>query len=246
MEDSERPADPKAPGAFEQRLASILEYQTLFVFRNVCRGLFEAHKLLFAFLICAQILRNRGDVTAMEWNLLLRGPGVPDRAELPPNPDGDHITEHNWDLIHAASTRVEGLAGLSADISSSWDELGGWSEWAHSPAPSDSALPGRWAGQVSAFQKLLLVKAFRDEKLVFAIRNYVKEQLGALFVTASSTSMEEIHDDMDCATPCIFVLSQGADPTSILLRFAERQVVCHARANSHPPRPTRAPRPQRL
>lgn len=34
-------------------------------------------------------------------------------------------------------------------------------------------------------------------------------------------SMEDIYNDIDAKTPCIFVLSSGADPTAMLLRFAK-------------------------
>lgn len=45
----------------------------------------------------------------------------------------------------------------------------------------------------------------------------------ALFATAESpsASMEDIYADLDNKTPCIFILSTGADPTSMLLRFAK-------------------------
>lgn len=35
--------------------------------------------------------------------------------------------------------------------------------------------------------------------------------------------MEDIYADLDNKTPCIFILSTGADPTSMLLRFAKVQ-----------------------
>lgn len=36
-----------------------------------------------------------------------------------------------------------------------------------------------------------------------------------------AASMEDIYADLDNKTPCIFILSTGADPTSMLLRFAK-------------------------
>merc|ERR1719440_2392374 len=81
-------------GLFQQRLASstkdpdtamriaiVLKDFTEFIFINICRGLFEDHKLLFSFLITAQILRNVGHssflgreaVTSSQWLFFLRG-----------------------------------------------------------------------------------------------------------------------------------------------------------------------------
>lgn len=45
--------------------------------------------------------------------------------------------------------------------------------------------------------------------------------LGSTFVRSSPVSMDDIYKDTDMKTPCIFVLSSGADPTGMLLRFAK-------------------------
>jgi len=42
------------------------------------------------------------------------------------------------------------------------------------------------------------------------------------FSESPSATMEEIYKDLDNRTPCIFVLSTGADPTGMLLRFAKQ------------------------
>ena len=38
-----------------------------------CRGLFEKDKLAFSFMLCAEIMRQAGQISDMEWNLFLRG-----------------------------------------------------------------------------------------------------------------------------------------------------------------------------
>ena len=68
VDDSQRDAN------LDKRLVNIAEFQNAFVFKNICRGLFEQHKLLFAFLVAVQILRNSGNISGIEWNLFLRGP----------------------------------------------------------------------------------------------------------------------------------------------------------------------------
>ena len=42
-------------------------------YTDVARGLFEKDKLIFSFVLCVDILRQRGNVTDPQWNFLLRG-----------------------------------------------------------------------------------------------------------------------------------------------------------------------------
>jgi dynein heavy chain len=60
----------------EERLAILIDNITRTIFTNVSRGLFEAHKIIFSFLITTSINRNGGSVAEVHWNLLLRGSGV--------------------------------------------------------------------------------------------------------------------------------------------------------------------------
>ena len=57
------------------------------------------------------------------------------------------------------------------------------------------------------------MKALREEKLVFKIRDFVNEFLGTEFANPRPVLMDEVFKDSDPHTPIIFVLSQGAEPT---------------------------------
>ena len=45
-----------------QRTKNINDYFTFSLYSNVCRSLFEKHKLLFAFLLCVRILQHDGKI----------------------------------------------------------------------------------------------------------------------------------------------------------------------------------------
>ena len=53
---------------------------------------------------------------------------------------------------------------------------------------------------------------------------YVWESLGSYYSESPPWSIEELFNDSDKKTPVISVLSQGADPTIQLIRFAEAKI----------------------
>ena len=57
----------------DQRIQIILNSTTENIYTNVSRGLFEKDKLIFSFLLCAEILKLEGVINEIEWNFLLRG-----------------------------------------------------------------------------------------------------------------------------------------------------------------------------
>lgn len=50
----------------EERSKALNEAFTYALFINVCRSLFEAHKLMFSFLLAVKILQNRQEIDAGE------------------------------------------------------------------------------------------------------------------------------------------------------------------------------------
>merc|ERR1719160_2411829 len=85
---------------FIERLMILSNDITFNTFTNVCRGLFEKHKLIFSFMITAQIMMRQGGLLAEEFNLLLRGIGMLDLSEMPPNPIADGIPQKQWELLY--------------------------------------------------------------------------------------------------------------------------------------------------
>ena len=75
-------ADSEKTTDLSVRLVNIINYATLVIYQNICRGLFEKDKLLFSASICFQILRNSGEIHDLEWNLFMRGPGAVDRSDM--------------------------------------------------------------------------------------------------------------------------------------------------------------------
>lgn len=64
----------------EERVTIINDFLTFSLFSNVCRSLFEKHKMLFAFLLCARILMDEKNINPHEWHFFLAG-GTPAQVQ---------------------------------------------------------------------------------------------------------------------------------------------------------------------
>lgn len=58
---------------------------------------------------------------------------------------------------------------------------------------------------------------------MFAFTDYVREELGRMYIENQAVTMETIYGDSDRKTPVIFILSTGADPTTSLYKFAKEK-----------------------
>ncbi|KAJ8968970.1 hypothetical protein NQ314_002002 [Rhamnusium bicolor] len=66
-------AETEKSSDIPERVKIINDYFTFSLYTNVCRSLFERHKLQFAFLLCVRILMNSGDIDPHEWHHFLAG-----------------------------------------------------------------------------------------------------------------------------------------------------------------------------
>ncbi|MGH0177674.1 UNVERIFIED_CONTAM: hypothetical protein FKN15_074253 [Acipenser sinensis] len=105
----------------EKRIVNINEYFTFSLYCNVCRSLFEKHKLMFAFLLCVRILMNEGQIDMGEWRYLLSGGTVQNSS---PNPAPDWLSERAWQDI-LALTGLHNFSDLADSFTEHLDEFKG-------------------------------------------------------------------------------------------------------------------------
>jgi dynein heavy chain len=81
----------------EVRGKNLNEYFTYSLYNNICRSLFEAHKLLFSFTLAIKIMKHEGKIDEQDWRFLLAGPTSEDKSK--PNPAPEWLTDKNWNEI---------------------------------------------------------------------------------------------------------------------------------------------------
>ena len=75
------------------------------------------------------------------------------------------------------------------------------------------------------FNRLLLVKELREEKLIQAIRFFIKTSFSDRFLQSPPFDVSTAFDDSLKTTPLIFILSTGANPVKALRDFAKKKGV---------------------
>ncbi|CAH8499452.1 unnamed protein product [Schistosoma intercalatum] len=201
----------------DDRITNLNDYHTYAVYRYTCRGLFERHKLLFSFHICLKILESAGKVNEDEYNFFLRGGVVLDRENQFDNPCTTWCTEQCWDNI----TELDKLASFHGIVTSFEQYSRDWNLWYTSAEPENSSLPGEWDNTLNEFQRMLIVRSLRPDRVSFCATRFIVNNLGSRFIEPPVLDMKQVVDDSSTRTPLIFVLSPGVDPTAGLLQLAD-------------------------
>lgn len=104
-----------------------------------------------------------------------------------------------------------------------------WHRWYLSvkPAPPESAqLPGEWETKCEdRLKKMIVLRCFRTDRVLFAIRNYVEHFMKKEFVESRPVILKEVLEDSQASEPVVFVLSPGVDPADGLRKAAEERRV---------------------
>lgn len=187
------------------------------VYDNVSRALFEQHKTIFAFMICVELMRERREISDDEWNFFLRGT-VNLKSTPPPKPSVRWISDAMWKGTFDLSQSVPNLAYISEHMSM---YAGEWEGIVESDEPYSEHVPGEPGNaKLTDFQRLLLVKVLREERLVVSAIEFVKRNLGQEFIDSLPLDLGKAYKDMSTSTPLIFILSTGSDPITPLTKFA--------------------------
>lgn len=68
-------------------------------------------------------------------------------------------------------------------------------------------IPCNLSDKLNLFEKLLILKVFKPEKLLFAFQKYVELELGKLYAESPIATMDDLFKYSGKTTPIIFVLS---------------------------------------
>uniref|UniRef100_A0A8D2N9M5 Dynein-1, subspecies f n=1 Tax=Zonotrichia albicollis TaxID=44394 RepID=A0A8D2N9M5_ZONAL len=201
-----------------KRLKNIMDTLTVSTYNYGCTALFEKHKLLFAFDMTVKIEQAEGRVPQEEFDFFLKGNiSLEKSARKKPFP---WLPDQGWeDLIRLSELLPEKFESLPDDVEDNQDE---WKNWYDTDALEQIPLPMHYQRSVTDFQKLLLLRCFRVDRMYRAVMDYVTVTMGETYVQPPVISFDAILQQSTPFIPVVFILSPGSDPVSDLMKLAER------------------------
>eukprot|EP00736_Rhodelphis_marinus_P010572 Rmarinus@m.9666 len=199
MDLAEQPEDPEDK---DQRVKNLIDTSCFTVFSYCAAGLFEKHKLVFATQLTIRVLMKMGEIDHDMFQFLLKGP----KRIVEDNPCSDWMSDDVWgSLLELAE--IEPFSAICDDINGSSKR---WKEWTEVLAPENEPLPGDWK-KIPEFQKLLIIRSLRPDRMTEALATFVKGILGQRYVTSEAFNLAKSFEDAAPDTPVFFFLSAGVN-----------------------------------
>eukprot|EP00668_Euglena_longa_P033152 GGOE01042680.1.p1 GENE.GGOE01042680.1~~GGOE01042680.1.p1 ORF type:complete len:1142 (-),score=473.48 GGOE01042680.1:287-3586(-) len=199
------------------RLQSLIDYFTYSFYNNVCRSLFEMHKLMFSFSLCVALLRSRKQIDEVEYRFFLAG--ATSTCHTKPNPAPDWLTEACWSDIQFVSTHLPAFEGFVDHFAEHIDH---YRKFFDDADAHRFPLHGEWNDRLSLLEKLIVCRCVRADKVVQGMQDFVCHFMAERYIIPPSFDLAGSFKDSDATSPLIFVLVPGADPMADLLKFAEQ------------------------
>uniref|UniRef100_A0A674DLM6 Dynein axonemal heavy chain 10 n=1 Tax=Salmo trutta TaxID=8032 RepID=A0A674DLM6_SALTR len=201
-----------------KRLKNIMDTLTYNVYNYGCTGLFERHKLLFSFNLTIKIGQPEGRAPQEELDFFLKGNlSLEMSTRKKPCP---WLPGQGWeDIIRLAELFPAEFGSLPDDVEKNLPE---WKTWYDLDGPEQALFPMKYKDNLTAFQKLLLLRCFRLDRVYRAVTDYVTITMGEKYVQPPVISFEAIYEQSSPNSPIVFILSPGSDPASDLMKLAER------------------------
>ncbi|MCQ2815680.1 MAG: hypothetical protein MJ252_00290 [archaeon] len=213
----------------EKRLTDINSSTTKTLYDFTCRSLFEKDKQLFSFLMATKIIMGEQEGTSKikptELRFLLAGPSADIEITPPENPT-TWISPNDWNSFYLQLYGMQTLDETMKDTAEQFmKNHQKWYEFFDSPKNEHTPLPDPFEDRLTPFQKLILVKAIRFDKLTNEIIYYVENNLGKEYTEPPTFNLTKSYEDSNYTIPLLFVLSTGSDPKNDFQNLADSMQV---------------------
>lgn len=201
-----------------RRLKNIIRTLTKNVYDYGCTGIFEKHKLLFSFQMTIKLELSEGRLNQSELDFFIKGNVALEKSSRL-NPT-KWLSPQGWeDILRLSSEFPDKFSSLPDEIENS---PAIWKEWYDLDTPESIAYPFGYAKKLAPFERLMFVRCFRVDRVYRSVVDFITVIMGEEYVTPPVISLDGIFEQSSPHMPVVFILSPGSDPTSELMKLADR------------------------
>ncbi|KAL1464921.1 hypothetical protein WDU94_004526, partial [Cyamophila willieti] len=197
----------------KQRVENVITTLTKCFYDYACVGLFERHKLLLAFQITSKLQLSEHLLTQLELDFFIKGNTSLERPTSPPCPS-PWLQESWQQLIQLASKFKVKFGHICEAVE---NNLVDWKKWYDEDRSESCPLPGVYETNLTEFDRMMLVRCLRPDRVYVSVCNYVSIVMGDQFLTPALISYDTIYKHSTCLVPVLFIVSPGSDPTEDLM-----------------------------
>ncbi|GAB0094127.1 Dynein heavy chain [Sergentomyia squamirostris] len=221
-------ASAEQEAELDARLANIKHNLLKNTYNWCIVGIFQADQLLFTFGILLKLSVHRGNLHQSEIDFLLCGDtfaasNLTDVSRTTKEIEG---IEAVGQLEFMTSSAMHDAVRLTKEFPQKFSELVAniemhcdmWEEWCLSETPEVLQVP--MMPHLNNFDKLMVLRCFRRDRLHRAIHNYVISELGEVFVEPIIVNWREIQAMASARTPIVLIVAPGTNPTEDIFKCA--------------------------
>jgi len=210
---------PSAPTT-STRIKNIIEEATYLTFFYICRGIFERHKLIYILMLALKIQLKSGELAATDFQTLLKGGAALDIKAEKRKP-ADWVPDNAWLNVCQLSKSIPVFRDASDAFMRSTEA---WKTWYDYETPEANPIP-EYEGRLSAFQKLLMVRSVREDRMLVAAKDYIVETMGKKYLVFKPLDIEATWAESTPLVPLIFLLSPGSNPNAAIEAMAKKKKI---------------------
>ena len=210
--------EPLTPRSLRKRVAELTESITYHAYSFVRRGLFERHKLIFCTMLCFKILISTKELRLEDYNNFII-------TKKPPNvnyPENDTLKAYITEAQYKECKGLEYIDKYQGLCDTFISEHLNWKKWIGTEKAEDEELPSKLLTGVSPFQKLMLIKILRPDRVSYALKAFLLKSIGERYIEQPAFDMQEVYDESNEQSPIFFVLFPGVDPTPAVEELGQK------------------------
>ncbi|KAI8844037.1 dynein heavy chain and region D6 of dynein motor-domain-containing protein [Chytriomyces cf. hyalinus JEL632] len=201
----------------ELRLKLLMNELQKIAYKHVSRSIFKADRQMFALYMIYKLHPNLFE--AKEWAYFI---GQLMNADVD---DGKGVEYPRW-IPSDRKLAFRQFKSLLPEVydNCNFGDNDSWTNWIGSSS-CETEFPQTLSKRVSSFQKVLLVKALRPDRLMSAMSSFCCHVLGVQSLAPAALNFKRIFDqETIAAEPILFITTPGADPSQELREFAVLEV----------------------